>query len=47
MNKLIEYIGDRMNGVVGTCLGVLGGVVVLSFFVDRGHVLPVGSVNPE
>lgn len=37
MNKLIDYLRDRLPIVVGTCYGILAVVLAYSLSVDTGH----------
>jgi hypothetical protein len=37
MNKLIDYLRDRLPTVAGTCYGILAVVLAYSLSVDTGH----------
>ena len=37
MNKLIDYLGDRLETVVKICFGILAFVLAYSMYVDKSH----------
>ena len=37
MTHLIDYLRDRLKVVITTCIGLLGGIVLLACIVDRSH----------
>jgi hypothetical protein len=37
MNKLIEYLRNRLETVIKTCYGILALVLIYSLYVDKSH----------
>jgi len=37
MNKLIEYLHERLRIVIGTCYGILALTLAYSMYVDKSH----------
>ena len=37
MNKIIEYLQDRLDTVIKTCYGILAAVLAYSLYVDKSH----------
>ncbi|MDW7774263.1 MAG: hypothetical protein SCH71_15365 [Desulfobulbaceae bacterium] len=37
MNKLIEYLQERLRIVIGTCYGLLALILAFSLYVDKSH----------
>jgi len=37
MNKIIEYLRDRLDTVIKTCYGLLAAVLAYSLYVDKSH----------